>query len=246
MFALRRALCEGLSRGIRLNPGSVSAWNRLTGEHGGFTASGGLETRTCITHVRNYARVRKTDRPSQLDDLPPSMLQKDYAGLPLTKEVNDVVKRLLSLEMASKSDKVMVKTQQLVEKVKRSPDDDSSPEVKIAIMTARIRNFQEHMQIHPKDKANKRTMLMTIDRRKKMLKKMRLTRYDAFENVCKQLDIEYTFPPEYYRRATRRWLAKKALCLKVFQEAKRLQAAGLLKKRRSAQTRTQEKPGTSV
>ena len=58
-------------------------------------------------------------------------------------------------------------------------------------------------------------MLMAIDQRKKLLKNLRLVRYDAFEKVCEQLGITYTFPPEYYRRATRRWLAKKAFCIKV-------------------------------
>lgn len=65
------------------------------------------------------------------------------------------------------------------------------------------------------DKANKRWMLMAIDKRKKLLKQLRLVRYDAFEKVCEQLGITYTFPPEYYRRTTRRWLAKKAFCIKV-------------------------------
>lgn len=58
-------------------------------------------------------------------------------------------------------------------------------------------------------------MLMAIDRRKKLLKNLRLVNYDAFEKVCEQLGITYTFPPDYYRRATRRWVAKKALCIKV-------------------------------
>lgn len=58
-------------------------------------------------------------------------------------------------------------------------------------------------------------MLMSIDRRKKLLKNLRLVRYDAFEKVCEQLGITYTFPPEYYRRATRRWLAKKQFCKMV-------------------------------
>lgn len=65
------------------------------------------------------------------------------------------------------------------------------------------------------DKANKRWMLMAIDRRKKKLKVLRRTRYDSFEKVCQELGITYTFPPEYYRRVTRRWLAKKAFCNKV-------------------------------
>lgn len=58
-------------------------------------------------------------------------------------------------------------------------------------------------------------MLMSIDRRKKLLKYLRRSRYVAFEKVCAELGITYTFPPEYYRRATKRWLAKKALCIKV-------------------------------
>lgn len=72
------------------------------------------------------------------------------------------------------------------------------------------------------DKANKRWMLMSIDRRKKLLKYLRRSRYDAFEKVCAELGITYTFPPEYYRRATRRWLAKKALCIKVMYYSMRL------------------------
>ncbi|KAE8624353.1 hypothetical protein XENTR_v10005927 [Xenopus tropicalis] len=184
--------------------------------------------------------------PSQLDDLPPTMLKTEYTGVQLSDAVDDVVKRLLSLEMASQAEKLKIKTQQLVDKVKRDPHDTRSPEVRIAALTAKIRNYREHIQKHPKDKSNKRKMLMAIDKRKKMLKNLRLTRYDAFEHVCAQLGIEYTFPPEYYRRATRRWLAKKALCLKVYNEAKRLQAAGLLKKRRPSRVQSKETQGKPV
>lgn len=75
------------------------------------------------------------------------------------------------------------------------------------------------------DKANKRWMLMAIDRRKKKLKVLRRTRYDSFEKVCQELGITYTFPPEYYRRVTRRWLAKKAFCNKVMFSAQLSQNA---------------------
>ncbi|PIO40454.1 hypothetical protein AB205_0022680 [Aquarana catesbeiana] len=85
-------------------------------------------------------------------------------------------------------------------------------------------------------------MLMSIDRRKKMLKELRLTRYDTFEHVCKQLNIEYTFPPEYYRRATKRWQAKKALCLKVYAEVKKQKAEGLIKEKKPRQSRARPIP----
>ncbi|KAG8435779.1 hypothetical protein GDO86_013644 [Hymenochirus boettgeri] len=210
------------------------------------------ELRTTYCHaVRSYAQIRRREElPSQLDDLPSTMLKKEYTGVQIAGAVNDVVKRLLSLEMASQAEKHKIKTQQLVDKVRSDPQDTSSVEVKIAVLTAKIRSYQEHIQKHPKDKANKRKMLMTIDKRKKLLKLLRRTRYDTFEHVCSQLDIVYTFPPEYYRPVTRRWLAKKALCIKVFQEAKKLRAAGLLRKKRPVKSGSKpevnQAPGTPV
>ncbi|XP_037310515.2 small ribosomal subunit protein uS15m [Pungitius pungitius] len=179
------------------------------------------------TPVRHYARVakKKTTGPvSQLADLPSTMLKMDYAAVPLAQSTDEVVKRLLSLELASHAEKLQLKKEQYVAKVQRDENDRSSVEVKVAVLTARIRNYQEHLLKHHKDKANKRRMLMAVDRRKKLLKKLRLVNYEAFEKVCEQLGIAYTFPPEYYRRATRRWVAKKAFCIKVFQEVQKQKA----------------------
>ncbi|XP_039974061.1 28S ribosomal protein S15, mitochondrial [Xiphias gladius] len=193
--------------------------------------------------VRHYARAakkKKTGPQSQLSDLPPTMLRMEYSAIPLAQTTDDIVKRLLSLELACHSDKLQLKKEQLIEKVQRDESDRSSVEVQVAILTTRIRNYQEHLQIHHKDKANKRRMLMAIDLRKKLLKRLRLVRYDAFEKVCEQLGITYTFPPEYYRRATRRWLAKKALCIKVFKEMQRQKAEQRLKMKQSlASTETE-------
>lgn len=176
--------------------------------------------------VRQYARPsrKKQELPSQLQDLHPSTLKHEYASVPLAQSVDDVVKKLLTLELANQSEKLRLKEEQLIAKVQRDENDRSSTEVKVAILTARIRNLQEHLHKHPKDKANKRRMLMAIDRRKKKLKVLRRTRYDSFEKVCQELGITYTFPPEYYRRVTRRWLAKKAFCNKVFQEVQKQKA----------------------
>ncbi|KAM4698893.1 small ribosomal subunit protein uS15m [Discoglossus pictus] len=248
MLVLRRVLFGALSRGIRTSPGPVCAGSRLLGEHRGLEERTSPVTGICLIHaVRKYASIRRREEtPSQLDDLPPTMIKQEYSGVQLPEQIDDVVKRLLTLEMASQSEKLRIKTQQLVDKVKRHPHDKTSTESKIAVLTAKIRNYNEHIQKHPKDKANKRKMLMAIDQRKKMLKHLRNTRFDAFEHVCKQLGIEYTFPPEYYRRVTRRWLAKKALCIKVFEEVKKQQAAGLLRKKTHTQAKAHETPKTSV
>ncbi|XP_058712221.1 small ribosomal subunit protein uS15m isoform X1 [Poecile atricapillus] len=190
--------------------------------------------------ARGYARPvtkKKKDTPSHLDDLSPSMLKKDYANLPIMNSVDDVVKRLLSLEMASQKEKMKVKIQQLVEKVRRSPNDNGSFEVQVAILTARIRTLEEHLQRHPKDKSNRRFMLMDLDRRRKMLGYLRRVNYGTFENTCKQLGIQYSPPQPYTRHVTKRWLVKKALCIKVYQEKQKLKAAERRKQRRERQAR---------
>ena len=65
------------------------------------------------------------------------------------------------------------------------------------------------------DKAHKRYLLMSIDQRQKMLKNLRKTNYPVFEKTCKELGVEYTFPPPYHRKVHRRLAAKKALCIRV-------------------------------
>ncbi|NXL34196.1 RT15 protein, partial [Glaucidium brasilianum] len=195
--------------------------------------------RPFIQTARWYTRPvrRKKDIPSHLDDLPPTMLKKDYANVPIVNSVDDVVKRLLSLEMASQKEKMKIKTQQLVEKVRRSPNDNGSSEVQVAVLTAKIRAYEEHLQKHPKDKSNRRRMLMAMDRRKKLLTYLRRVRYDTFERTCKQLNIQYTLPPPYTRKMTKRWLVKKAFCIKVFQEVRKLKAQQRLKERRERQAK---------
>nr|XP_015204145.1 PREDICTED: 28S ribosomal protein S15, mitochondrial [Lepisosteus oculatus] len=189
-----------------------------------------------VQAVRNYVRaVRKRQEvPSQLDDLPATMLKIDYAAVQMAEKADDTVKKLLTLELASHKEKLRIKKEQLMAKVKRNESDRGSTEVQVAVLTAKIRNYQEHLQYHTKDKANKRRMLMAIDRRKKLLKYLRRTRYDLFENVCQQLGITYTFPPEYYRRVTRRWAAKKAFCIKVFNEVQKQKAAEKKRQREAA------------
>ncbi|XP_048671701.1 28S ribosomal protein S15, mitochondrial isoform X1 [Marmota marmota marmota] len=192
----------------------------------------GLQPPSLLQAARGYA-VQNPVQPKQDNDPPPSTLLKDYQNIPGIEKVDDVVKRLLSLEMANQKEKLKIKQEQLMRKVVENPEDTRSLEarscshplwfvVSVVALTIKIRNYEEHMQKHRKDKAHKRYLLMSIDQRKKMLKNLRKTNYDVFEKTCRELGIEYTFPPLYYRTAHRRFVAKRALCLRVFQEAKKL------------------------
>ncbi|XP_076592427.1 small ribosomal subunit protein uS15m isoform X1 [Chaetodon auriga] len=200
---------------------SAKPWTSNSALLGARVSCGSFAVLPPVRHYARAAKKRRAGSESQLSDLPPTMLKMDYAAVPLAQTTDDIVKRLLSLELANHSEKLRLKTEQLIAKVQRDENDRDSVEVRVAILTAKIRNFREHLQKHHKDKANKRRMLIAIDRRKKLLKNLRLVNYEAFEKVCEQLGITYTFPPEYYRRATRRWLAKKAFCIKVFNEVQK-------------------------
>ncbi|KAL4667098.1 hypothetical protein H8958_011750 [Nasalis larvatus] len=182
----------------------------------------GLQPGSLLLQAARGYVIQKPAQPGQDDDPPPSTLLKDYQNVPGIEKVDDVVKRLLSLEMANKKEMLKMKQEQLMKKIDANPEDTRSLEARIVALSVKIRSYEEHMQKHRKDKAHKRYLLMSIDQRKKMLKNLRNTNYDVFEKICRELGIEYTFPPLYYRRAHRRFVTKKALCIRVFQETQKL------------------------
>ncbi|XP_032829401.1 small ribosomal subunit protein uS15m [Petromyzon marinus] len=215
-----------LPPGLAASPAGVSSWARLLAhpQQPPAGASGGTATprvNWAAQAKRLYGRKRQAAPrvvpTSQLDDLPPTATKYGFEGLSELQTADECVRRLLSLELGSHSDKLKLKKQQYIALVQRSPEDRSSTEVQIAVLTARIRNYSEHLAQHPRDKTNKRYMLMASDRRKKLLKYLRRTRYDRFEHTCTALNISFQLPPAYHRRASHRWVAKKALVVRVRQ-----------------------------
>ncbi|ERE85659.1 28S ribosomal protein S15, mitochondrial isoform X1 [Cricetulus griseus] len=194
-----------------------------------------------------------TAQHSQDDEPPPSTLIKEYKSIiPSMEKVDDVVKRILSLEMADQKEKLKIKQEQLMSKIAENPEDSRTLEARVVALTVRIRNYEEHMQKHRKDKAHKRHLLMSIDQRNKMLKLLRQTNYDVFERTCKELGVEYVLPPLHFHKVHRRFLAKKALCIRVFQEVQKLKkqkrdlkAAAMAAKKQNKQ-RVPENPSQAV
>lgn len=73
------------------------------------------------------------------------MLLKESQNIIGIEKVDDVVKRLLSLEMANQ-EKLKIKQEQLINKVMDNPVDTSSLEAQIVPLTVKIHNYEEHMQ----------------------------------------------------------------------------------------------------
>jgi len=62
---------------------------------------------------------------------------------------------------------------QIIDQFRRDPNDTGSPEVQIALLTARINELHEHMRTHKKDHASRRGLLMMVSKRSGLLNYLR-------------------------------------------------------------------------
>ena len=61
----------------------------------------------------------------------------------------------------------------IIDQYKRDPSDTGSPEVQIALLTARINELNEHLRSHKKDHASRRGLLMMVSKRSSLLNYLR-------------------------------------------------------------------------
>ena len=61
------------------------------------------------------------------------------------------------------------KKQAIINEYARTPGDTGSPEVQVAILTARIQELTEHLQNNPKDHHSRRGLLKMVGQRRNML-----------------------------------------------------------------------------
>ncbi len=62
---------------------------------------------------------------------------------------------------------------QIIDQFRREPTDTGSPEVQIALLTARINELHEHMREHKKDHASRRGLLKMVSTRACLLTYLR-------------------------------------------------------------------------
>lgn len=62
-----------------------------------------------------------------------------------------------------------IDTSKIIEDNKRGANDTGSPEVQIALMTARIQELTEHFKVHKKDHHSRRGLLKLVNRRRSLL-----------------------------------------------------------------------------
>lgn len=78
---------------------------------------------------------------------------------------------------------------ELIKPFARHDRDTGSPEVQIAILTARIRELTEHLKVHKHDQHSRRGLFKLVGQRRRHLRYLSNTNPDAYREILKRLDL---------------------------------------------------------
>jgi small subunit ribosomal protein S15 len=78
---------------------------------------------------------------------------------------------------------------QLVKDYQRAQGDTGSPEVQIALLTARITDLTEHFKTHVKDHHSRRGLLRMVSRRRKLLDYLKRADADKYRLLIDRLGL---------------------------------------------------------
>ncbi len=78
---------------------------------------------------------------------------------------------------------------QIVADYQRAKGDTGSPEVQVALMTARINYLTDHFKEHSKDHHSRRGLLRLVSRRRKLLDYLKNKNEDGYRELIKRLEL---------------------------------------------------------
>ncbi len=86
----------------------------------------------------------------------------------------------------------MITSQQKAElaaKYGKDANDTGSPEVQIAILTARINDLNEHFKVHPNDYHSRRGLLKMVGQRRNLLAYLKGKDIERYRTLIQQLGL---------------------------------------------------------
>lgn len=78
---------------------------------------------------------------------------------------------------------------EIIDQYRREPVDTGSPEVQIALLTARITELTEHLRTHKKDHASRRGLLKMVSKRSGLLTYLRTKDRNRYLAVIGRLGL---------------------------------------------------------
>ena len=70
-----------------------------------------------------------------------------------------------------------------------TPGDTGSPEVQIAVLTARISELTEHLKVNPKDHHSRRGLLKMVGKRRNLLAYLRRIDIERYRALIERLGL---------------------------------------------------------
>ena len=81
------------------------------------------------------------------------------------------------------------KKQAIIAEYARTPGDTGSPEVQVAVLTARIQELTEHLKANPKDHHSRRGMLKMIGKRRGLLAYLKEIDIERYRSLIERLGL---------------------------------------------------------
>lgn len=81
------------------------------------------------------------------------------------------------------------KKQEIIEEFQRDENDTGSPEVQIAILTARIGELTDHLKKHKGDNHSRRGLLKMVGKRKSLLKYLKNSDVERYRELIDRLGL---------------------------------------------------------
>ena len=81
------------------------------------------------------------------------------------------------------------KKTQVIEANRTHETDTGSPEVQIAILTARINELTEHLKVHKKDEHSRRGLLKMVGKRRKLLVYLQNNALERYRAIIAKLGL---------------------------------------------------------
>ncbi len=82
-----------------------------------------------------------------------------------------------------------IDTSKVIEDNKRADNDTGSPEVQVALITARIEMLSDHFKMHKKDHHSRRGLLMMVNRRRSLLDYLHRKDADRYKALIQKLGL---------------------------------------------------------
>jgi|UniRef100_A0A7V5K1N4 small subunit ribosomal protein S15 len=79
---------------------------------------------------------------------------------------------------------------EIIERFRRHLNDTGSPEVQIALLSARIKQLEEHLKIHRKDFHSRRGLMKLIGQRRALLNYLRKNDFERYQNLIQNLGLK--------------------------------------------------------